>query len=491
MAQVSLTFESVFPNFVWWKKVLTDYKISETYINENDFNVLCGLAKGYLLKSTIVEQVYVTSAILWGAYYQNYLTKKEFYTRTIDDLTNLEQKVTQALYQVAQDSSVKFGDVIDETKLKGYLAALSTNTNTSDLQYLPQITQLKNYYNSLNSDSPALDMFQAFLKNLLLNLTENNFNNFPILYITWKNENNKNTNLLNSLDNNNKPIINVADAVNDNDAVNLKQLKAKHGSDIWKTTTDSRTLIIHPTDIDMQKKKIINLSDGVNDDNAVNYKQLQTTNNNVTINTKVGLLNSKNIAQNKGNITPLQSGFNTKLENSSIKYITNIKNDATKAKVDFIVSGQNLILRDTPQPKGAIDLRSNTTGFFNTELKNILKLTDTSYKFIWNLEIHHQNNEDFIRIWPNTNIIFYHANGVDIEKKGGSFIINNVNAVWRLKKASDTNNKKIITQAHMWYDGNNFQIFFIDINGEVLWLANWLKNKQVIIKQNNLIYEEI
>ena len=272
MAQINLTFDSVFPNFTWWKKILTDYKIPDTYIGENDFNVLTGLAKGYLLKSTIIEQVYATASVLWGAYYQNYLTKKAFYTRTIDDLTNLEQKVTQALYQVAQDSSVKFGDVIDEAKLKGYLAALSTNTNTSDLQYLPQITQLKNYYNSLNVDSPALDMYQAFLKNLLLNLTENNFNNFPILYVTWENKNNKNTNLLASVDMNNKQIINLADGVNNDDAVNVSQLDKRS---FWENDGANNVKIINPTKINMSNQQIANLADGVADSDAVNVKQLK------------------------------------------------------------------------------------------------------------------------------------------------------------------------------------------------------------------------
>lgn len=491
-----------------------------------------------------MEQVYATASILWASYYQNYLTKKEFYTRTIDDLTNLEQKVTQALYQVAQDSSVKFGDVIDESKLKGYLSALSTNTNTSDLQYLQQITALKDYYNSLNNDSPSLDMYQAFLKELLLNLQEENFNNYPTLYITWQNKNNKNTNLLKNIDAGDNQINNLKDGTSDSDAVNLKQLRQEHSTSLWKIdnnfavlktakpidmqgqrlqdlpdkalyddeavsfkqirdeikkggvweqTSDSRTVIINPTDVDMQNKKIIELADAVNDKDAVNYKQLQDTNANVTINTKVGLLNSKNIATNKSELNNLENitstSFFTKVENSSVQQIKNIKNDATKAKVDFIVSGNNLILRDTPQPNGTIDLSTNSTGFYNSEMANKLNLTNNSYKLIWNLEIHNQNSEDFIHVWPNTNIILYHGNGVTIDKKGGSFIIHNINGVYRRKKESATNKTKRLLQAHFWYGNSNYQIFFIDNNGDIFWLADMLKQKEVIVRQNNLIWE--
>ena len=179
------------------------------------------------------------------------------------------------------------------------------------------------------------------------------------------------------------------------------------------------------------------------------------------------------------------------MENSTVQQIKNIKNDATKAKVDFIVSNQNLILRDTPQPNGTIDLSNNTTGFFKTEMNNKLNLTNNSYKLIWNLEIHNQNSEDYIHIWPNTNFIFYHGNGVTIDKKGGSFIIHNINGVYRRKQESTTNKTKRLLQAHFWYGNKNYQIFFVDNNGTVLWLADMLKQKEVIVRQNNLIWEVI
>lgn len=49
-------------------------------------------------------------------------------------------------------------------------------------------------------------------------------------------------------------------------------------------------------------QKIASLADGVNDNDAVNFKQLKQTNNNVTQNTKTGLLNSKNITNNTNTI---------------------------------------------------------------------------------------------------------------------------------------------------------------------------------------------
>ena len=138
----------------------------------------------------------------------------------------------------------------------------------------------------------------------------------------------------------------------------------------------------------MQKRKIINLSDAINDDNAVNYKQLQATNTNVTTNTKVGLLNSKNIRTNKAEITSLEqrttTSFFSQVSGSKVYQIKDVNADS-QSGLEFIYQPNNftLFLRKQIVPTETIDLFSkNTTGFYNNELNSKLNLTLKSYKFI-------------------------------------------------------------------------------------------------------------
>lgn len=274
-----------------------------------------------------------------------------------------------------------------------------------------------------------------------------------------------------SVDISTRPCI-VRDPIDDLDAVNYRTLKKYPSSTLWEKTPDSRTLLKDPTDIDMQGGKLINLADGVNAKDSVNIQTLIQQVQNILSQT-------------------YRTSFFSDVEGSPIK---NIKNIASATGVGFVYNetSQTLILQNQKgftQPSEAF-LKDNTSGLYNLELSRALNLTIVNYKFLLLFEAHSINKDDFIHIWPNTTIQTYIANGQKIEDKGGSFIILNVNGVYRIGKESATNKTKRILQIHFWYY-QNYQIMLVLSDGTTEWVPNLLKSNQLNITQAKLVYEEI
>lgn len=306
-------------------------------------------------------------------------------------------------------------------------------------------------------------------------------------------------------------INNLSEGTFETDAINLKQLNDKQ---VWEQTPDSRTVMKNPTDIDMQNAKLINLREGKQDNDSVTLKQLKNAGGGglwekgakgtyLITPTNISLENTyltdirdgvnKQDAVTINQITPFKTSFYTAIEGdvSASKIARFDTNNDTNLKLVYNKDANTLTIYPLTQPQ-TIDLFSNNSnGFYNTELNSKLNLTLKSYQFIWTFEAHSTNNEDFIHIWPNTQTIIYNANQQTIQQKGGSFIILNINGVYRIKKESSTNKTKRLVQMHFFNNDGKYQIFFLTNEGNVIWLANLVKEKQIRIAQHQLIIKEI
>ena len=483
-----MRFNKLFPTFETFQKVLLSFDVPSANIVEVDYNFVKALIANNSLFTDELNQLYANLALQWNEQYNIYQQQLPFYTKKLEDLNEQINTAIQGLYDLASNENNTFQfDIKNFTKadMNKYLSGFTADTRDQAKAYIDNFQNFNNYFQTLRANNPRINFYKNVITEITLPLNTKNADIYADFWKIEKSSLKNNTKL--PLDNDMQVIKNIAAALNDNEVPNLAQVKAliPKSTSLWIENSGQ----IQPKKawlVSMLDQRIASVANPLNSQDATNKKyvdNLTTTNkNNIEINTKVGVINTSNIAK----LLPLQSAFRTKVENSQVEQIANIKSNSKLC--DFIVSGSELILRDVPKPKQGIDLTSNNTGLYNAELNNKLQLTDTSYKFIWNLEIHNQNKEDFIHVWPNTTIQQYHANGVPIDQKGGSFIILPVNGDFRIKAESASNPTKRVIQAHFWYY-QNYQIMLVFSDGSVEYIPNLLKQKQIIIKQNNLIYE--
>ena len=434
-----MQFKKIFPTFATFQKILLSFDVPSANIQEIDYNYVKALISDNSLFTDDLQQLYANLALQWNEQYNIYQQQLPFYTKKLDDLNQQINTAIQGLYDLASNENNTFQfDIKNFTKadMNKYLSGFTADTRDQAKAYIDNFQNFNNYFQTLRANNPRINFYKNVITEITLPL---NTKSADIYADFWKIENSclKNNTKL-PIDNDMQVIKNVAAALNSNEVPNLAQVKSLIPKDtnLWIENAGQ----LQPKKaqlVSVLNQKIASVADATNPQDAVNKKQLDAvsaivTNNTNTLNqekqtiaavqatannnTKVGVINNKNINTNKTAIASNIQNINTnkvelaalenrtttsffsKVEGSPVQQIKNIEADAA-TKLELIVANNTLKINeytppDAKDPEVKIyNFKTNNTRNYENDIQNWLVKLDFQnknyeikllYKFDWN-----------------------------------------------------------------------------------------------------------
>lgn len=411
-----MRFNKLFPTFETFQKVLLSFDVPSANIVEVDYNFVKALIANNSLFTDEIQQLYANLALQWNEQYNIYQQQLPFYTKKLEDLNEQINTAIQGLYDLASNENNTFQfDIKNFTKaaMNKYLSGFTADTRDQAKAYIDNFQNFNNYFQTLRANNPRINFYKNVITEITLPLNTKNADIYADFWKIEKSSLKNNTKL--PLDNDMQVIKNIAAALNDNEVPNLAQVKALIPKDtnLWIENAGQ----LQPKKaqlISVLNNKIASVADGVNAQDAVNKKQLdavetKVTNNTNTINqekqtiasvqvtannnTKVGVVNTKNIAANKSEISAIETRTTTssfaKIEGSQVYQIKNIKSESGN---NFIYNQTDMSLIWRPSETRLYKFQNNKTRNYVEDIQNELVKLDFKnknyeikliYKFNW------------------------------------------------------------------------------------------------------------